>query len=84
MRGSEPRQGRNSLAQGDSPGTYGPHFLLFPLPRQAGKGAGGEGVTQDTRLKPWARLRRPDMAGLSCAPGFHLITTGVDGKKNHK
>ena len=74
MHGSEPRQGRDNIAQGDSPGTYGPHFLLFPLPRQAGEGGGGEGLTQDTRLASWSES--PRRGGAELCPGlpFHYRT----------
>ena len=40
---SEPREGRHNVAQGASPGLDGPTPLLYPLPRRAGEGEGGEG-----------------------------------------
>jgi len=64
---SQPRQGRNTVAQGESPGKNGPHPLLFPLPRWAG----GGGRTQDPRLSPWAKLCRP-LRGLTSLTNLGL------------
>ena len=48
---SQPRKGRNNLAQGESPGENGPHPLWFPLPRPAGEGEGGEGHSEPHGLR---------------------------------
>jgi hypothetical protein len=53
-----------------SPGKNGPHPLLFPLPRLAGEGVGGEGCTQGPRLSPWAKLCLPDKSGLTYTTNF--------------
>jgi len=66
--------GRNNLAQGESPGKNGPRPLLFPLPRLAGEGARGKGRAQDPRLTPWATLFRPDKSGLTYAMNFSYGT----------
>jgi hypothetical protein len=39
------------FSQLQSPGKNGPHPHLFPLPRQAGEGEGGEGCNQDPRCR---------------------------------
>jgi hypothetical protein len=66
---AQPRQGRNTVAQGETPGKNGPHPLLFPLPRLAGEGAGGGGRAHHPRLSPWARLCRPP-CGLTSLTNF--------------
>ena len=43
---SQPRQGRDTVAQGESPGLYGPHPAFgTPLPRGRERGEVGEGLT---------------------------------------
>ena len=51
----QPRQGRNSVAQGESPGKNGPTPFCSPSPAWRGRGR-GRGRTLDPRLAPWATL----------------------------
>lgn len=57
----EPRQRRNRIAQGVSPGTERPHPVRrltdIPLPRERERGRGG-GWLANPPLAPWARFCR--------------------------
>jgi len=60
----QPRQGRNSVAQGEALGKVAPTPLFFPLPRSAGEGDGGRGSHSGSRLVG-TKLCRPSADGLT-------------------
>jgi len=76
--------GRNNLAQGESPGKNGPHPLGVPLPRLAGGGGGGAGPTQDPRLKPWGNLCRPSADGLTYATDLGYGTLACHSERSEE